>query len=179
MHDKKKRDTVGKLAVEAQQKDPVSTDARELGGEMTKPYMKELFETLEKGKQAIPGDDFFLVVLTKREHLLKNVVRNYFFYRHTCPTPDYDQAVYHYKKGDDSVDFLWVIPSREGAHGLVENALMVDPELKELLGFVLDFKDGTLFKKAQTLNGEDKLEGRVVLEELNEKESERTRNNRK
>lgn len=160
-----KRETVGKIATDLISKAPETLDAREQGQEMTGTYLSELFKTLQDGKDNVKGD-FFIVVLTKRERALLNVIRNYFFYRHTCPTPDYDQAVYHYTKADDELNLLWVIPARQMTFNLKENALNVDPELKELLGYVLDFADGTLAKKAMLLNNEDELEGRVVLKEI-------------
>lgn len=162
-----RRETVGALSVEALLKTPETLDPREQGNEMTKPYMGELFKTLEDGKKNIAGN-FFITVLTKRERLLTNVIRNYFFYRHSCPTPDYDQAVYYYDNTDDELELLWVIPSQQMAHELKEHALTLDKEYSELLQFVLDFADGTLFKKAQLLNKEDKKEGRVVLKEIHE-----------
>ena len=163
----KSRVTVGKLATDAMQKELVTTDAREQGKEMTKTYMDSLVEACKSGKVALDGD-FYLVVLTKKEKLLQNVIRNYFLYRRTCPTPDYDQAVYKYNKADDAIDFLWVIPARDITIEIKANALDLAPELHELRSFVLDFADGTLDKKAKMLNGEDKLEGKVILEEIHE-----------
>ena len=101
-----------------------------------------------------------------------NVVRNYFFYRSSCPTPDYDQAVYYYTKGSDELNFLWVIPSKSFCIHLVDNALTIDKEYKELLGIVLDFNDGTLYNLAKKLNNEDVLEGGVVLKILDDNKKE-------
>jgi len=162
-----KRESVGKLAIEAQQKTPESTDPREIGNEMTKPYVSELFKALEDGKKKIDGS-FFLVVLTKRERLLKNVIRNYFFYRYSCPTPDYDQAVYRYDREGDSLDLIWVLPNREYSFHLKDNMINLDKEYKGLLSYILDFDDKTLFKKARTFNNENNLIGNVTLEEIHE-----------
>ena len=168
MNKKYNRETVGKISQDLLQKAPESTDPREIGREMTKTYMQELFVTIDAGKKVYEAD-FFVVVITKRERLMTNVIRNYFFHRRSCPTPDYDTSVYHYKKANDETELLWVIPNRELAYHLRDNALTIDKEYKELLGYVLDFDDKTLFKKAQKLNNEDKLEGRVVLEVIDEK----------
>jgi len=168
MNKKFNRESAGKISQDLLQKAPESTDVREIGREMTKGYMEELFTTIADGKTKYTGD-FFVVVLTKRERLMTNVIRNFFFHRNTAPTPDYDQAVYHFKKSDDETELLWVIPNRELAYHLRDNALTLDKEYKELLGYVLDFDDKTLFKKAQKLNNEEKLEGRIVLEVIDEK----------
>ncbi len=165
------RETVGSLSLEAQNKPLETTDCREQGKEMTKGYIDQLILTLEDAKKTLK-DDFFIVVLTKKEPLMQNVIRNYFFYRSSCPTPDYDQAVYHYVKANDELNFLWIIPSKSFCIHLVENALTIDKEFKELLSFVLDFKDETLYKLSKKLNNEGVLEGGVVLKILDDNEKE-------
>ena len=92
--------------------------------------------------------------LTKKEKLLNNVLRNYFFPTQACPTPTWDQAIYHYHSADDRLEFLWVIPSKDTCELFQENALYIVPEEKELLRFVLDFEDGTLLRLAKKLNKE-------------------------
>lgn len=159
-----KRETVGKIATDLMQKEPETTCPDELANEMTKPYMDELFKTVEDGKDKIAGD-FFAIVLTKRERLLQNVIRNYFFYRQSCPTPEHDQAVYRYNRKDDSVDFLWVIPSPAACNVMKDNALDIPEDQRDLFKFVLDFSDGTLAKKAKKLNNEDVVDGSVILKE--------------
>ncbi len=170
----KGRQTAGKIATDLMQKELETACPVEQGTEMTKSYVKELERTLKEGISTW-SSDFFIVVLTKKERLLQNIIRNYFFYRRTCPTPDYDQAVYHYKREGNRVRFLWVIPARDMCFKLKANAATLADEYKELLGYILDFADGTLYKKACILNNEDILEGSVVLrEEINETEKQRT-----
>jgi len=157
-----KREKVGKISTDLINKDTSIIDVRDQGEAMTSEYMKELFKTIEDGKK-IYSNDFFVVVITKREKLLTNVMRNYFLHRSTCPTPDYDQAVYHYIKSNDETELLWVIPSKQFSIYIVDNALTLDSEYKELIGFVLDFKNNILFDKAKKFNNEDLLDGKVVL----------------
>lgn len=159
-----KREKLGKLAVEAMNKPLETTDAREQGAEMTKPYLEELRKSMEEGKVKFSDKDFFITVLTKREKLLQNVIRNYFIVRSTCPTPDYDQAVWHYKKEFDNVGFIWCIPSKTFCDHLVEEGYSLSPEYFELLQTVYDFRDGKLMEKAILFNREDVLVGNVVLE---------------
>ena len=94
---------------------------------------------------------------TKCEPLLPNTYRNYFIDRQTCPTPNYDQAVYRYNRKKEQIEYIWSIPDRETCHHLRINAMHVVPRERELLSFVLKFADGTLFKLCKKLNGE-KLE---------------------
>ncbi len=162
-----KRDLLGHLAAKARAEDTYVVTAQEQGAQMTDNYVTEVLKTLEAGQKHYSGD-FFIVVITKQEPTMINVLRNYFFYRASCPTPDYDQAVYHYKKQDDELVFLWVIPNRDFCFHIVDNILTLDEEYRELAKLVLDFNDGTLGVLAKKLNREDVLEGGVIMQILKE-----------
>ena len=147
------RDTIGKISAELLQKAPESRDPIELERAMHADYGKNVFEAVERGIKEYMGD-FYIVVTTKMEPLMKNVLRNYYFPRQSCPTPDYDQTVYRYHRNDDKIEFLWVVPSRETCEKFKEHALEIAPEEKELLYFVMEFYDGDLLKKSKRLNRE-------------------------
>lgn len=151
MSEKKK--TVGAHAFEKLQEAPESRDPIELEREMHKNYEGHFWETFNEGKKTYDSD-FYIVVLTKKERLMENVLRNYFLTRSTCPTPDYDQAVYRYSKEADAIEFLWVIPDKHTCMIFKDNALQIDPSERELRDYVLDFADGTLYAKAKQLNKE-------------------------
>jgi hypothetical protein len=150
-----KRDKIGKIATDLLQKEPETYDPIEYERAMHEDYEEELINCILAHEKVFTGD-FYVVVITKKERLLQNVIRNFFFARQSCPTPEYDQAVYRYTRADDVVDFLWVIPSKDTVELLHNNALQVPPEERELLQFVLDFQDGTLLNLAKSLNGERK-----------------------
>jgi hypothetical protein len=150
----KKRDTVGKIATELMQQEAPTRDPIELEREMHKDYIKELFAIVDRDKTVYPTD-FYVVVITKKEPLMQNVLRNYFFTRYSCPTPDYDQTVYKFHQKEQAIEFLWVIPSRDTCFMLKDNATKVAPEEQELLKFVMYFDDGTLFRVAKKLNCEE------------------------
>lgn len=99
------------------------------------------------------GSRFFIVVTTKKERLMQNVIRNYFLSRKSCPTPEYDQIVYEIK--DDTATLLWVVPAKDICSYLYYNATTLPEEQRELLQYVMDFLDGTLLHKAKKLNGEE------------------------
>lgn len=148
-----KKEKAGKIALDLMQKTPETRDPIELEKEMHKDYESNIHECIELTKKKIAGD-FFVVVLTKKEKLLPNVVRNFYFGRLTCPTPDYDQTVYRYNGTEDYLEFMWVIPSKDTCELLRFNALEVHQSEKELLGYVLDFYDGSLMRIAKRLNKE-------------------------
>jgi hypothetical protein len=85
---------------------------------------------------------------------MENVLRNYFGFRRSCPTPDYDQAVYKYSQKDDEVSFLWVVPSKDACMMMIANRMIIDPDERELKEFVLRFASGDLMRLAKLLNGE-------------------------
>jgi len=148
------RQTVGKLATDLIKKaDDYAITPNEATKGLLSEYEKNIDECVEIHKKKF-GSDFFLVVLVKKEKTLKNVLRNYFFGRLSCPTPNYDQIVYKYDIKKDSLELIWVIPDRPACHYMIKNKLIVDKSQWELLSYVLKFKDGSLFTLAKNLNGE-------------------------
>lgn len=149
------RDTVGKISSVLIQKEPDTYSPLEQMSEQLSDYDKHIFDCIELFKKSLQvNSDFYIVVITKKEPLMKNVLRSYFAARLSCPTPDYDQAVYKYNYKDESINFLWVIPSKDTCQLLRDNALIVHDSEKGLLAFVLDFYDDTLLRKAKKLNNE-------------------------
>lgn len=146
--------TVGAASLDLMLKNHDRASAIDYEREMHKEYEREIFNCIDTHLKKIDGD-FFVVVLRKRERLMENVHRNFFLGRKSCPTPTYDQVVYKYHRNLDAVEFLWVVPDMETAAVFTRNALIVDPEERQLLKFVLDFNDGTLDRLAKTLNNEE------------------------
>lgn len=157
-----KRETVGKISTDLLKKTPDTQSPIELEREMQKEYMDNLIACINDHKK-IFDKDFYVVVITKRERLMQNVFRNYFMARLSCPTPDYDQSVYKYDHKNEELSYIWTIPSRDTAYYLREHAMEVAPEENQLLNFVLEFADGTLYKLAKKLNGEA-LDSPLILE---------------
>ena len=150
----KTRETVGKISSELLNKIPDTTDPIALERAMHGEYVDNIDGCVRVSRNDYPNN-FFVVVITKKERVMQNVLRNYFFARSTCPTPDYDQTVYQYIKEDDRLDLLWVIPSKDACMMFVEQRALVDPSEYELLNFVLQFADSTLYKLSKKLNGEE------------------------
>ena len=155
-----KRETIGKKALDAMQKDLDTRDPIELQKELQKNYIDELISCIQKDMNKYDGN-FFCVVITKREPLLPNVLRNYFFTRSTCPTPDYDQTVFMYNNDHETIEYIWCIPDRETCITLKENAINIHASEKKLLQHIMDFSDGTLYTLCKKLNKEDEY-GRTI-----------------
>jgi len=146
--------TVGAASLELSQKNHNSAYAIDYEREMHKDYENEVIKCINAHLKILSGD-FFVVVIRKRERILENVYRNYFFARKSCPTPTYDQTVYKYHRKDDVIEFIWVVPDMETCTIFKDQWMDIAPEEKELLGFVLAFSDGTLDNLAKRLNNEE------------------------
>ena len=152
------RDKVGKIATELLQKSELDPglnahSADEQMGEMLELWDKVMAETIHDGRIAY-GKDFYIEVQTRKERNIKNVIRNQFFHRKSCPTPTFDQSVFKYHYTKEYPEFLWVLPSKEASQLLTDYALEIPKEKQELLQFVLQDRDGTLLRLAKKLNGE-------------------------
>lgn len=157
------KQTLGSIVTDLSQKTTEKISIIDQQREMQKDYMKDLMQAIDRGYSKYPGD-FFVHVETKAERLLANTYRNYFIDRLTCPTPNYDQSVFRYNRTQGEIEYIWTIPDRESSYHLVQNALEVSPEEKELLSFILKFADGTLFRLCKKLNGE-KLDTPELIKE--------------
>lgn len=157
-----KRPTVGQIAVDLMAKPENQHTVTDQMRENLTDYDKNMWECVLTHKRIYSGD-FYIVVECKKERLLENVIRNFFFARSTAPTPNWDQAVYKYHRGSDFLEFLWVVPSKDTCQYLDYNRNNVVESERELLKFVLEFHDGTLLKRAKKLNGE--TEDSPLLEE--------------
>lgn len=147
--------TVGQVSQELSSKTPDTRSPIEQMREQLEDYDKNVWECVDRSKKDFDAD-FYVVVITKKERLLENVLRNYFMGRISCPTPDYDQTVYYYNRNSESLSFLWTIPSKDTCLIFLENKEFIAPNEYGLLEFVLKFNDGTLFKEAKRRNREQK-----------------------
>lgn len=150
---KPKQRTVGQEALDIFQTGTYEPSPVVLQQEMLRDYYQKLIDCVLENRKKYKGR-FYIVVLTKNERLLQNVLRNYFFARHTCPTPDYDQSVFRYDNLSETIEYIWTIPSQDACFHLFANRSQVHRDEQELLSFVIRFRKGELFRLAKKLNGE-------------------------
>lgn len=156
--------TVGEEAIKLQTTGDMQTDSIELereihiGSNSDKSYEEEVWDTVDRGiKDPNIEGDFYVVVLFKKERHLQNIVRQYFFYRQSCPTPEYDQTVYLYHRKEDEAEFLWTVPNNAACRFIpLMEELPKDHET--LLNMVNAFNCGDLDKLAAKLNKEKQPE---------------------
>lgn len=145
--------TVGAASLEVLEKEPFNPDVEAQQRAMLSDFESNFHQAFTRGKAQFLGD-FYVVVITKKERLLENVLRNYFLVRESCPTPDFDQIVYRYDKKQDMIDLLWTIPNQTACEIIYGDPINVPQDHKALLKNIISFFDGSLLKKCKTLNGE-------------------------
>lgn len=172
--------TVGTISSELLKSTPQTLDPIEIQRATEKEYLDNLIWSVKHAQKKVEcshleghdmckdriafDGDFFIAVLLKKEKLLQNVLRNYFVPTLTCPTPTYDQTIYKYDNKKDDVEYLWTIPDKETCLTFLENKDKIVKEELQLLSYILQFNDGTLYRLAKKLNGESMKPG-VALEE--------------
>lgn len=151
------RPTAGELANKVMTNPDIILSPYEAARGFFKDYWKSVEECINNHRKiAIFSDnDFFVVVLTKKERILKPLLRQYFVGTLACPAPNYDQTVYKYHKGHDAIEFIWTIPDRETCRYFLRNPNILTDEEKTLLPHVIAFKDGELWKRMKELNNEE------------------------
>jgi len=166
VNDKFKREKVGKLSVDLllskENEQANSIDIEEEAHVKNDKFLKGLHECKDRGMNQFPKD-FYIVHLVQRPAVYKNVIREYFFPRESCPTPDYDQSVWRYIRHDDVLEYLWTIPQREICIEFKDHALEIPKEQQWLLKMILEFADGTLYKMARELNGEGEFDKKIII----------------
>lgn len=146
-------ETVGKASLKLMQEPQENKDVNAQREAMLSDFEKNFYQAFDRGKAQFNGD-FYIAVITKKERLMQNVLRNYFLVRESCPTPDYDQAVYHCRKRDNAVELLWTIPNIQACERYKVDPLGVKAENRELLKCIFSFYDGSLLRHCKKLNGE-------------------------
>lgn len=146
--------TVGAIASELQQKPLEMVSPVDIQRATEKEYLQNLGTCIQNNLPLYNGD-FYVVVITKNEKLLHNVLRCYFLARPTCPTPDYDQTVFFFRRASQDIEYLWTIPDKESCLVYIANAAIIPKEEQQLLDNILKFRDGSLFTLCKKLNNEE------------------------
>lgn len=154
------KETVGAAAVRLRSQGDQKINPIELQREMQKgnksedSYESNLLQAIERGKKQY-NRKFFVVVLFQKDRLMKNVVRQKFLHRMSCPTPSFDQTVYSYDPINDDLVYHWSIPEPHAVEHFYFSLEKMEPEYRQLAEFCRDFRNGELDRKCAELNGED------------------------
>lgn len=145
---------IGKQFIEKSSKQTNErVEVRELSKEMNKDYMSTLVSTALKDKDKYEGC-YYVVVITKVERLITTCIRNLFFTRQSCPTPNCDQTVYKFDPSVEHIELLWVVPSKKLCKRMYKQRFNLSMQRDPLLPFVKFYVEGGLLAKAMELNNE-------------------------
>lgn len=133
--------TVGAASLELQKKSNEKYDAYELQREMTKNYLDEV---IKAAKSVDWEEPYYVCVQCKKERLLKNVIRNYFYARKTRPLPDYDLTLFSYDPKTGDLKFEWTIPDPDTCLYLMHTKTEHGPDHGQLIHDIELFSDGKL-----------------------------------
>lgn len=154
------------LAREAIDKGAVATNPLDIAKEEEEKYMNALYECVANHKQLWPSKNFFVHTTMRCEPFARNEFKNFWTGHIDCPSPTYDQTLYHYIANGDRIELLWSIPNEEHARAFKQYAHNIKPEFWPTLQVVLDFYDGKLSQLARKLNNEPDNMPEVVLKEF-------------
>ena len=150
-----KKKTLGQQIIDNYKPDDYLVPVLDIAEASSEKRAQAVIDCINKWKDIIQEPFFYIEGQLKRERLYNGQVYRWLIgAKRACPTPQFDQTVYFYRKQDEHLELVWVTPDRNTANYLRDNALEVVPSEKQLLNYVLDFFDGTLDKIAKTRNGE-------------------------
>jgi hypothetical protein len=140
-----KRKTVGKEAYDRMCKGDDNQGVIDTEREVNKDYYAEINKAINCHKDWT--DPFYVVVLTKKERLMENVVRRYFIARKSLPTPQWDQTCWRFDPKSGDLRFIWCLPDENTAKWMAGNPTEIPTEQYQLLKFVLDMLDKKLYRR--------------------------------
>jgi hypothetical protein len=146
------RETIGKMHSDFLDSIDYPVEILDFTNEYLKIYEKGLEDAANSGSKDYPTGDFYIWVTPTVDKFIKGLPRIKFAISDYAPSPVYNQDLFRYSYATGTLELIWVVPDKETCKEFKNDPLGVDSSHKEMLGYVLDFYDGTLFKKFIGLN---------------------------
>jgi len=162
---KEKRQTTGKVIYDHIAKNWDKSDDStpiEQAQERSKKYRERLIKCVEDHKKIFDGDVWVDVQKKTETAFMKKAHRLYFIAKQACPSPTNDQDVFRYNRKDDCIQYIWSVPDEAHCQMMMDDPLGVPADQRDLLNFVIDFREGRLLQRAKELNGETKVSPIIV-----------------
>jgi len=103
------RKTAGELANEAL-KDTSTYHSMDVANALCNDILREIWKCIDAHYNVIDEPEFFIVVVLANDCLIKNLKRRKFYAWPYLPKPRPNQSVFLYRKKDDDIQRLWVLP---------------------------------------------------------------------
>jgi len=146
-----RRKTAGELALKAAS-DTTKYDSLEVGHALCDDVLDQLRICIEKHKSIIDEPEFCIVMLIVDDCLIKGVMRRKFYAWPFLPSPRPRQACFLYKKQNDKISRLWVLPDAF-TMATISEMTYVAPQWKTMKGWSDAFFDGKFFEHIRAQHG--------------------------
>ncbi|MFB5619511.1 MAG: hypothetical protein ACE5RC_00060 [Nitrosopumilus sp.] len=145
--DKKEIETVGAASQRLLSKADTKQGIIDTQKEMQKRFLEEISICTQRKEYEDWKDPWYVIVLSRRERTMINVIRNQFFGRKSLPRPEFDQNVFKYYPLTGNLEYIWTIPDRDTTYWLATNPETAPTEQKQLVNFCVEFINGTLYNR--------------------------------
>lgn len=142
--DKKTGKTAGELTLEAS-RESSKIDPLEVGHEMAKDVLDNIWECIDKHKPIINEDEFCVVMILADDPLIHGVMRRKFYAWPYLPKPRPRQSVFLYERKRDDIQFLWALPAAE-AMATLSTLVNVGKQWQRMKGWIDAFYAGKFFE---------------------------------
>ena len=157
------------LVKDFQTEDSQKPNLHEQTLEMQQDYHDNLLKAVNHGRGKLSCDDygkckkdkclpfigdFYIEVVTYVPRLFKNTTHQTFFARKSCPTPNYDQAVFRYNSKEERIEEIWVLGDRKTCYYFIQNTKQIRPDMMQTYEYVKRYDDKSLYRLCKELNGE-------------------------
>ena len=122
-------------------------------------YERHILRTIADGKKEF-NKDFYIDVIWSLPKHGDGEIKHQMLAFDGIPTPHFNQSVYRYIRSADDVELIWSIPDKETCLEMYYNKDSVHPDEYPLLEQIMNYFDGTIFRK---VDERDILDGHVKL----------------
>jgi len=136
--------TASQIAEKLIQNDTKGASLADTSHSIQEKYSAGLMAAFEKGMEAFPKLNFFIVALARKKPLFENLFEHQVVVGGMCPRPNYDQTVFRFNQDTGNLEHLWTIPDRQLCIDMLEAKAFVPLLEQPLLEYVVKFSDGTL-----------------------------------
>jgi len=132
-----------------------TVDVREKARSQYESFERAVLKSIEDGKKEFPNKDFYVDVIWRINKDGSEEPQQKMVAFQAAPTPHYNQTVYKYHRAAADLELLWTLPTQEDCIEMYHQRDYISVDEWPLLKYVLEYFDGSLFKKVDLLEIED------------------------
>lgn len=147
--------TAGELSIKAS-KDTTKYNALEVGHALSDDISVHVRKAIDNHFNMIQEPEFCVVMVIATDPLIKNLMRRKFYCWPYLPSPRPNQACWLYRKSNDSINRLWVLPSAMVMAEL-SSLSVVHPKYQTMQAWSIAFMKGRFWEYIRYEHGIDML----------------------